>query len=394
VSSQPIEAIVTRKQLEVPNSIVGLPLEIPALNELALRSLGLLYEEKEQLFSRRITETEAGLQKEETSRRQTIIALLGLQRAAQSGAVLPFNVHSILDAALRDRTWVRSAGDLGLLTWCMAECFPEGLRLLFREFDYERALAIYSDARRGCTRGLSWFLTGVAHAQIKCGRALGDLTDIVVDAYRLVLNNQGKSGIFGHARFPRFLSRGFWNRFGTIADQVHAVYALTTLAQAFQIEEPLVSALACANSICMLQGEMGQWWFLYENEAGRIVKRYPVLSQHQDGTAPLGLFALEKATGRNFRDSIYKGLSWVAGTNELGNDLRNPHRGLIWNAIRLRGQVTNYWEAAFSYVRDSHRTSRNNLDVLYEIRPDHYGWLLYAFGAFGLPEKTLPAATL
>jgi hypothetical protein len=351
-----------------------------------MRSLALLFQEKKRLFSRRVTVTEEGLCQEESSQRRTTIALLGLQRAAEFGVVPTFDVASICDTVLRDTSWVRSVGDLGLLTWFTAECFPGRLGILFKEFDFGKALDAYVDGRRACTMGLSWFLTGIARVRLAGNGAVPDLTDIAVDAFHLLQNNQGESGIFGHAQFSRFLSRAFWNRFGTFADQIYAIYALTTFARAFQIEEPLTSSLACANSVRTLQGEKGQWWSLYDKRAGRVVNRYPVLSLHQDGTAPLALFALEESTGQNFHEPICKGLSWVAGGNELGDDLRNPDRGLIWDSIGPRRQITNYWEGALSYMNGSHWVPRKWLRIRCEARPDHFGWLLYAFGRFGLPK--------
>jgi hypothetical protein len=385
--SRPLaEAILAQDRVDVATHNRGSPSDIPALNALALRSLTLLFQEKKKLFSRRITVTEEGLCQEESSPKRTIIALLGLQRAAQSGVVPPFDVASICDAVLCDTSWVRSVGDLGLLTWFTADYFPGRLGTLFDEFDFGKALNAFSDARQASTIGLSWFLTGIARARLVCDGAVPDLTDIAVDAFHLLQNNQGASGIFGHAKFPRFFSQAFWNCFGTFADQTYAIYALTTFARAFEIDEPLASALACANSVCSLQGNKGQWWFLYNNRACRVANQYPVMSLHQDGTAPLALFAVEEATGQNFRGPIYRGLSWVTGANELGDDLRNLDQGLIWDSIGLRKRIPNYWEVALSCVNGSRCAQVKSLRIRYEARPDHFGWLLYAFGRFGLPK--------
>jgi hypothetical protein len=156
-------------------------------------------------------------------------------------------------------------------------------------------------------------------------------------------------------------------------------------ARAFQIEEPLASALSCANSICALQGEMGQWWFLYDKRACRVVHRYPVYSLHQDGTAPVGLLALGEATGQSFHQAIYKGLSWMTGANELGNDLRNLDLGWIWDSVWPKRWWTNCWEAPLHFLNISRGLPADALKIRYEARPDHFGWLLYAFGGVGLP---------
>ena len=364
-------------------------LDIPALNSLALRSLVSLFDEKEMLFSRRVTLTENGFVRDRTSRKRTIIALLGLQRLAETGGAPPIDVTSIRNIILGDTTWVRSVEDLGLLTWFTAECVPERLGKLLNELDFSKALNTYSDGRQARTRGLAWFLAGIAHAQLTCPGTLQDLTDVAVDTYHLLRDNQSEGGIFGHAMFPRLLQQTFCNRFGTFADQIYAIYALTTFGRAFQIEEPLESALGCANAVRALQGQMGQWWFLYDKHACRVVNRYPVFSLHQDGIAPVGLLALGEATGQSFHASIYKGLSWIAGANELRNDLRNLDQGLIWDSIGPRRPIANYWEGALSFMNISRGPQAKSLRIRYEARPDHFGWLLYAFGRFGMPKARI-----
>jgi hypothetical protein len=387
-----VETASVRERMHVPTDGNGLQLDIPTLNDLALRSLVALFDEKEKLFCRCVTLMEDGFYREGTSRKRTIIALLGLHRLAESGGPLPLDVASIREVVLRNTNWVRSVGDLGLLTWFTAECVPEKLGILFNGLDFEKMLDSYSDGGQASTKGLAWLLAGIAHARLACPGTLPDLTDVAVKAYHLLQDNQSEGGIFGHATSPRFLQRTFWNRFGTFADQIYAVYALTIFARAFQIEEPLGSALGCANAVRALQGEMGQWWFLYDKRACRVVNRYPVFSLHQDGIAPVGLLALQEATGQSFHGSIYKGLSWAAGVNEIGDDLRNLDRGLIWDSIEPRRRIANYWEAALSFMNISREPQVESLRIRHEARPDHFGWLLYAFGRFGLPKAEIVVA--
>lgn len=366
--------------------------DIRGLNSLALRSLGSLFNEEEQLFSHRVILTGESLRGEETSRKRTIIALLGLHRLAEAGGTQLFDLASIRESVLRDQAWVTNAGNLGLLTWFVAVCAPDRLETVFRDFDFEKALSFYRDGREARTTGLAWFLTGIAHARLARPESLPDLTDVAVDCYHSLKDNQSENGIFGHAALTGFPRETLYRRLGSFSDQIYAIYALSTFARAFQIEEPLESALGCANSICALQGDMGQWWFLYDKRTSRVVNRYPVVSAHQDGTAPCGLLALEEATGRSFHKSIFKGLSWIAGANELGVDLRNLDRTLIWESMDLKERIARYWEMALSFMNTSGQADASRLRIRYEARPDHYGWLLYAFGKFGLPQKVLAHA--
>lgn len=368
-----------------PISSKGSCVDIPSLNALALRSLVSLFEAKESLFCRCAAITKDGFHQERTSRKRTIIALLGLRRLEQSGASQPFDLGSIRNALLKDTAWVKGVADLGLLTWFTAEFLPERLPQLFKEFDFDKALETYPDGYQARTIGLAWFLAGLSHARLNGAGTIPDLTDVAADAYHLLVNNQGEDGIFGQAAYPGLLKRAFCNRFGTFGDQIYAIYALTTFAKAFEIEEPLESALNCGNSIRGLQGELGQWWFLYDKRACRVVNRYPVLSLHQNGTAPVGLLALGEATGQSFQEAVLKGLSWVAGANELRQDLTNLDRSLIWDSIVPKGKVEKYWEGALSFANISCGHREASLRIRYEARPDHFGWLLYAFGEFGLP---------
>lgn len=374
-----------------PNN-VG-PVDIPALNALALRSLTSLYEPSKNLFARCATWSAKGVGRQQTSPRRTAIALLGLQQLAKAGSTVPFDLRAMQGAILADTSWVASIADLGLMAWVTATLASDKVHELFVRFDFERAIETYSDGGQAYTRGLAWFLTGLSHARLADPASIPDLTDTAANAYHLLLENQAESGLFGHAAFPGLLAGLCSKRFGTFSDQIYAIYALATFTRAFQVDEPLEPALRAANSIRALQGELGEWWFLYNKQSSRVIKRYPVLCCHQDGTAPLGLLALEEATGRDFRDAIYRGLSWIAGANALKNDLRNLEWGLIWDSIGLRRRWRTNWLDAALHLRHFPRDSgTDQLGICYEVRPDHYGWLLYAFGKAGLPRSPATGA--
>jgi len=362
-------------------------LDVPALNALALRSLALLYQPRANLFVRCAKWSANNLHQDETSPRRTAIALLGLQRLAEFGWPQPFDLDAVQEALFADTSWVASVADLGLLTWVTAALAPDKLGGLFVQFDFDRAIETYSDGQTACTRALAWFLAGISHAQLTAAANVPDLTDTAANVYHLLLENQGEGGLFGQAAFPGLLGRLCAKRIGTFSDQIYSIYALATFARAFQVEEPLEPALRSANSIRMLQGESGEWWALYDKRVSRVVRQYPVYSFHQGGTAPLGLRALEEATGRGFFQAIHKGLSWIAGANALQHDMRGQERGLIWDSIRVERWRPNCWETALGLLRIVRETPASELGICHEARPDHYGWLLYALGEAGLPKR-------
>jgi hypothetical protein len=364
-------------------------LDIPSLNSVAVRALGSLFDERQRLFSRRATRSGTGYQLDRTSRKHTMIALMGLNRLKRCGAAHAFDTESIQDAVYNDRSWVKGTGDLGLLTWFTAVCVPERLPSLLDEFDFEGALAHSKSAGQTSTVSLACFLAGISHGKLARPEAFNGLEDVAVDAYRLLQDNQGDEGIFASAAQQR-LTRSACN-LGTFQDQIWAIYGLSMFGHAFQVDEPLQSALSCANSVCSLQGELGQWWFMYDKRTCTVAKRYPVLSLHQDGTAPCGLLALEEATGRSFRKFAAKGLSWTAGANELGSDLRNADGTFIWDSIGTKGRIRRCWDAAINCLVPSREHAASPLGIRYEARADHFGWLLYAFGSLGLPDPASSA---
>lgn len=367
-------------------------LEIPALNSLAIKSLACLYNEEERLFSRSVTLTEFGLRREGTSWKGTVIALLGLQHFAEPAGPLPFDVAPIREFILGETSCVKSVGDLGLLIWLAADSAPDRLETLLSEFDCRKASESYTNSRTAEARGLSWFLAGLAHARLACPRLLPELTDVAVETYHLLQDLQSENGIFGHGGPQGFVGQIFRNRYGTFADQIHAIYALSTFARAFEIEEPLEMALNCANAVCAQQGDLGQWWFRYDRRRGCVASHYPVYSAHQDGMAPMALLALGEATGQNFHKQIWRGLKWIAAQNELGADLRSPNQAMIWDSIEPRRRTSEYWETACNYLHVSSEPQVKKLRIRYEARPQHFGWLLYAFGKMGTSNTRLALA--
>ncbi len=345
------------------------------------------------LFSRRVTLRERGFRREPGSPRRTVIALLGLHCLADCGQQQPFDLASIGNVVFQDNRWIKGIGDLGVLLQFAAEYNLDRLALLAHNFDLAMALECFPDGREARTAALASFLAGISHAKICCPDLLPDLTDAAVNTYRLLKENQGAGGIFAHAGSPSLLQQPFSNRFGTSADQMHAIYALTIFAHAFDIEEPLADALNCANAIRALQGNLGQWWFLYDKRSSHVVNRYPVCSINQNGTAPLALLALAQATGQNFDDAICRGLSWVAGENELGVDLRDWRHGIIWDSIERRSRITNFCEHALNFTQSSGKSHDGDLRVRFDARPDHFGWLLYALTRFEQNSVTAKAAS-
>ena len=196
---------------------VGPQPDILALNSLAVRSLVLLFDQKEKLFCQRLVLTAEGLRREGLSPKRTMIALLGLERLRESRGRHPFDLPSIRDVVLRDRSWVQNAGDIGLLIWFAAASDPEQLPALLNDFDLEKVVQACSNDCELSTRSLAWLLAGIAHARLgSCGK-IPDLTDAAVEIFHILQENQSESGFLGAlGNGPVFWERwlaGVWEHF-------------------------------------------------------------------------------------------------------------------------------------------------------------------------------------
>jgi hypothetical protein len=356
---------------------------IMELKSMAARGLVSMFDGEKQQFCHRLVRTEQGVLREGLSPRYTIMTLLGLRAFEQSGASTSFDAQAIYESFARDTGWIHGAGDLGLMVWLTAEFAPDRLGRFFHRANLETALDRYLDARQARTTELAWFLAGLAHAAMESEKTASQVRDLAISTYQRLKLNQGEHGFFGHLAENKSLRGILRGRIGSFADQIYPIYALSKYATAFHVEEALGPALHCASAICGAQGALGQWWWLYDSHTDRISSRYPVYSVHQHGMAPMGLFALEQATGQSFKEHIYRGLRWVYGSNELGVDMRDLGQNVIWRCIRPRNKWTKYWSTAGSLVRSPNsNASVGPLEVLFEERPYESGWLLYAFAPF------------
>ena len=351
---------------------------IRELNLLALRGLMLMFDAESRLFCYRVRSTWHGLVREGYSRRYTVMALLGLQAFEKTGVRCPIDVNGAIEACASDPSWIRGVGDLGLLIWLIAEYAPDQLDDLFQRVNLETSLDRYADAREARTMELAWFLTGVCHAATGSSRRWS-LDDLAVETYHLLEENRGESGLFGHSGRRKSLAGFVRGRIGSFADQIYTIHALTKFATTFHLEEPLEAAVECAAVICRLQGPLGQWWWSYDAPSGRVLSRYPVFSVEQYGLAPLALLSVEAATGQRFHDAVHRGLRWIYGSNEVGEDLRSSSHELIWRCILPMRNLKRYWDAAFTLLGSSGRPAPGNpFRVEHESRPNDLGMLLYS----------------
>jgi hypothetical protein len=359
---------------------------VAQLVELAIRGLEAMYDQENGLFCHRLQRTPSGNIREGISQRYTVMTLLGLLRAEAAGHRSPVDIFDTVDALYRNTGWVDNIGDLGLLLW-LSSVSSRGLDSFHAKFDLENALQHYSDSRKRLTMELAWFLTGLTYASRTEQKQPPYIESLARQTYTLLRSNQGKDGIFGHLAKWKSLAGAVRGHVGSFADQVYPIIALAHFGEAFGVKEALQNSLQCANTICRLQGPLGQWWWHYDSTTGRVAGHYPVYSVHQHAMAPMALFAAQDACNADFREQIYKGLEWIDGANELQQSLEDKSASLVWRCIRPPQSASKLGK--LSSLVGQERTP-GTLSILHECRPYELGWLLYAFA--GRESKVMQAS--
>lgn len=353
--------------------------DINTLCESACNGLVPMFDAEKQLFCYSLKRTHQGLVREGLSHRYTVIALLGLHRYQAQGGRVRFDIKAIFSSLLHDRSWVNNLGDLGLLLWLSALAVPERLEEVYSKLVVHGAPSLFGEYRERRTMDLAWFLSGLAHAGVVYGQKLAGVSELAANISELLRQNQGSRGFFGHLHRSKKLAGIVRGSIGSFADQVYPIYALTKFAEAFQVRAALSQAQRCADAICRVQGALGEWWWHYHSQRGRVIERYPVYSVHQHGMAPMALFALSKASGLDFSEPIHKGLQWIAGANDLGVDFRVENAGIVWRSAYHGNMIRKNLRNALSFLGFAGDEPADDLEIKFECRPYELGWLLYAF---------------
>ncbi len=365
---------------ETLSSSVSTKERLLPLVQLALRGLPAMLYPDQQLFCYRLQQSAKGLVKEGVSPRYTMMTLMGLHRARMAGFESPVDCDLIFEGLTQNLDWIDNAGDLGLLLWLGALQCPDRIGELIVRADLGRVLNRYPDVQERRTMELAWVLAGLSHVKLAGAAGSDQWSRLAERTFGLLKENQGNSGAFGHLASGWSGAGPLRGQIGSFADQVYPIYACSKFAAAYGSEEALHVAKACAEVICREQGSLGQWWWHYEARSGRAIGKYPVYAVHQDGMAPLALFALAEASGLDFEEPIYLGLRWIWGENELDVNLCDEKDAVIWRCIRP-ARYRKYSSEMLSLLHIP--VSPGPLHVLYESRPYHLGWLLYAFAGRG-----------
>lgn len=168
-------------------------------------------------------------------------------------------------------------------------------------------------------------------------------------------------------------------RIASFADQVHPLQALAFAAIARGDRDRLALAEACGAQLVAAQGPLGQWWWQHDAAAGRVAERYPVYSMHQHSLAPMALRTLAAAGGTDHARAAARSRAWLHA-NELGIDMVEPATGIIWRSVeRAEGPLARRLrQARLLLGRPAGEPRAPRFRLNRDIRPEEWGWLLYA----------------
>jgi hypothetical protein len=347
-----------------------------------------MYDGERGLFAFRVRPGANGVVREGISPRYTAITLIGLAEEPAASHRIVLGSHTAHEVGARLMSLVpkmSNLGDVALTLWAAraigdVDCEPAEKRLL--ELDPVRLAHP--------TVEVAWALTASCLPGVERSRALAEPL-----AHRLQSAQHARSLLFPHTLGETSASG---RHVSCYADLVYPIQALSKFALMTGNHAALNAAARCAERLCELQGNSGQWWWHYDYRTGQIIERYPVYAIHQDAMGPMALFALRQAGGPNFADAVAAGMDWLVSAPELdGGSLIDKDTGVIWRKVARREprKLARYLNAAASRLSPSLRAP--GLDVLlpagaidFEDRPYHLGWLLFAWS----PRTCRPSAAL
>lgn len=314
--------------------------------------------------------------REGTNLRYAAIAALGLGRldVADQRDALGGRTAAELTRSVGARVLEQSdPGAVALALWAAAEVSGTGDAALL-----SRLGAVLASGRPIPTVDLSWMLT----AAVSAGRSGQPVAE---EAASRLLRAQGVAGIFPHMS-PADSQHRWRRHVGCFADQVYPIQALARMFRVSRAPELLDAAEATARRICDLQGPDGQWWWHYDARTGDVVERYPVYSVHQHSMAPMALFDLADAGGKDRTSEIIDGLRWLGSHPEVDEELVVDRPGVIWRkvgrrepakAVRKLSAVTTSIRPGLHVPGLDRAFPAERID--HECRPYELGWLLYAW---------------
>lgn len=348
---------------------------IEGLVRLALDGLERMYDPgREVLFTRRFDRPKE--RDDHLSLRYTVMCSLGVHDARAAGFATALEPRRLLESGFN-----QFQGDdidhLALALWSNATQGGDLHRWIL-----PRLLPQLDDPRiieRSIGRVLAWALTGLVRHEQAGGwdAAVARRADeLIAFARERLWCETGR--LFHHQAAGSPFSRA-QTLFST---QIYWVYAFALYGRVRGDRDAVRIAGSCADRLHALRDRFGGFAWRYNALTGTVVERFPVYAVHQDGMAPMALFELAAADGRDVNARNRENLSWL-WSNQLGIPMVDEDRRVIFRAIRRRVPFDRSFRAAGRLAARFGRPGPGELPWFLQLdatcRPYHLGWLLHAF---------------
>ncbi len=349
---------------------------------------------EEKIFCNRfIIDKNNNLIRSGKSLRYSIFSLIGLYKAYTFGYKTTINIDEIVKT-IYDSNQLDIIDNSHFL-WLLGLIHDKKLI----EKRIERVLKIENEIFKYGNVDIAWVLTSLCSIYPITNNQKDLYNLIQILKKRLVFDFDQNGELFcknRHNAANKIVQR-INNTIGSFANQVYSIYALSKYLSLFKDSEVKDIIQRCAKNICELQGDSGQWWWIYNTQKGCIAEKYPVYAVHQDGMAPMALFKLAEVTNTDYSQYILKGLGWF-NNNELGKELINYEKNFIYRSILRKKGIINprFLGIGYGGLNISGRLNiansallgssanvqiidQNKLEIDLETRPYHYGWILEGF---------------
>lgn len=357
--------------------------QVSPLIELSFKSLVNLLDENQGLFAYYIKDGKRIPMPLSWSICYTAITLLGVNKARINGwqGATIIDQRKTLYSLVSNWKRAKEFGHLGLIQWVNAECNGPYAQDITNEIGRRSSI---DNLMRIPTTELAWLLTGfcATYQMLSFDEGTKELAALY---YRAISDNfNAQTGLFCHTQ-KKAGPFDLRSQIGNFADQIYAIFALSSYYEVFDDKRALQQAIQCADRLCSLQGSEGQWCWHYHSRSGSVVSRYPVFAVHQDGMGPMGLKKLTMVSGKDFQVPIYKGLNWLFGFNELGLAIVDLENNFVWRDIERTFPASTIRYLSMFLAEVGFKGPIQKLDLPYglklnrEMRPYELGWLLYAF---------------
>jgi len=337
------------------------------------------------------------LSREGVSERYSAMVAVGVALQERYGVRAPFEMGRVWDHLFEWASASAEPGDAGLVLWAMTLARDARASDVADRIVRARDAILVGD-RAFPSMEAGYLLIGLGEAMR--GGVGGDaIRTLAADvAARLERSQHRATGLFSFTR--AYLRKNLHrvrvdSKLGSFASQVYPTMGFGAYARASGDERAKAIAVRCADRLVTVQGEAGQWWWVYHPRSARPAIRYPVYSVHQEAMGPMALLAAALANGTpgRYDAAIGKSLDWLDRHPELpGTSMWDLERGVVWRALQRddpaatstlglgEGELRRMGRAAWLGTPDDRPFEAGHLCA--ECRPYELGWILLADAMF------------